>query len=412
MRSWLLTPWLQVLIFIVCLSRPGAAQDASPLFPLISDSEAKSKWVLVVITDEDPLTKSIEKANANHVDALSSHDLWCLPLLRHSMEELIEQRPDLKDRFVVNKLAVGIPSSWQTTQTANLPSRSMVILCDGYQRVLSLAAGVPDKRELIRMVEQAEEVSTLLSLYRDNPLRLSEELLFRAKERVARQYQQFIDEQSIEDFVGQRVEDEQTWRQAFGSYVAKLQPVYRIDTELRFSIPSDANTPRMRVLEQHCETRQDWCESILPWLQGKSLVSVIDSAVDATWQQPPVIDVTEASHHELLQWFQSRQAVSTIVMAVRPDLIAGQIAWPPPNVNLKLRGRTWSDLESAMSKHAYRKVALEELVFLFREFNVEPIVLNQGSRVRYVFFEHGKKKPAIVRESDLPGKYIRRLKID
>ncbi|MCC9602520.1 hypothetical protein LOC67_18365 [Stieleria sp. JC731] len=389
------------------------AQPNPELFERPSASQTDSKWALILVTDEASDVHKREKLLAADKEAFTG-PLWCESLLQAAVADATKLRPGLKEQFVIQRVAAGLPSNVFSDPTQILPRQSILFICDRQLRVMNFCVGVPDSDDLLRLLEEAEETSTLFSLNENNPKALSQALLQWSKERVLRHYREFIEEQAIEDFVaeGSGSEDNasnKSWRNLFRRYVTGLQPVYQFDANLRFTVAVETSTPRSRVLEQHCETRHDWCVSVSPLIVSKPIEDVISPIVDAAWRQPPVIDTDEKSHSELIRWFDSRREVATTVLAIEPELLAQQFPWPPPNVNPKMEGRSWVDLQKVLAKHAYRQVTVEQLAVILEHSEQKNISLTGPSRLRYVVFQQKKPNPILIRESDLPHKLIRQF---
>ncbi|WP_143543882.1 hypothetical protein [Rhodopirellula sp. MGV] len=386
-----------------CISMASFAAGPVLLFDPGSASQTDGTLHMVVVTD-DPASPPDER------DVIaSSENLWCGQAINALISDLYETRPDLNGKLKLHQIAAGWPKQLLAGENDPLPQRAIVFLCDREQQVLDFCVGVPGQAELIDMIESSEETASLLSIQADQPTKLAKQLVDRAKERVHRNYRELIESQLLEDFATSTESADAAWLKNYESLVVQLLPLYTVDFNLRFNAPMAINSPRLRILEQHCEARHDWCETVLPMLVGKQLRRVIHPVVDSVWQAPPVIDLSEGSHADLLEWFQSRRDVATIVFAITPDVITQQVSWPPPNVNPKMRGRSWSDLEIAMSKHAFRGVTAEELAVILQVETQVSLNALVPSRLRYLVFRPKEGKPVEIRESDLPSKFIRRF---
>ena len=62
-----------------------------------------------------------------------------------------------------------------------------------------------------------------------------------------------------------------------------------------------------------------------------------------------------------------------------------------------------------MSHHPFRTISHEQLAALLRSDDHSPIELEGQGRVRYVYFEPNKRRTFVIRENELPGKYIRQF---
>lgn len=380
-------------------------------FSGLSASEIESKRIVFLITDEDPFewTKAkLDKADKNRLGG--GPDVWCGADFRRSFVKLLSARPDLKDRCIAQRVVAGLPGNLTGDAPRTLPSRAIVAICDGQYRLLNFSVGVPEPDDLLHLIEDAEENKSLLELHEGSPAKIGEAILARTNNRVRRIYRESLarlSEQMNWDESIQMVDD--AWISKYARFVSELQPSYLFDVKLRFALSDTSDLVRLMVLEQHCETRKDWCDSLAPYVVGRPMRELINPLVDTTWGVPAVVDIADTSHEEPLRWFSSRRDNSTIVLAIKPNYLDRDLVWPPPDIKRASANRGWTALETAMSKHAYRSVTAEELAVILRENQELSIDLLVPARARYVIFEPGKKKLFVVRESDVPGRFISRL---
>ncbi|MCO8121384.1 hypothetical protein NHH03_06515 [Stieleria sp. TO1_6] len=381
-------------------------------FSGLSASEIESKLIVFLITDEDPFLWSkakLERADKNRLGG--GPDVWCGGDFRQSFAKMVEERPDLKDRIIAQRIVAGLPSNLTGGNARSLPPRVMIAICDGNYRLLNLCVGMPDGPGLIQVLEDAEENRALLELNDQDPEKLGLAISQRTRNRVRRIYDQALtqlhENTAWDDSLGQI---DSAWIAKFGRLAVELQPVYLLDVKLRFSLSDLNDLIRLIVLEQHTETRRNWCDTIAPYVVGRPLREIINPLVDVIWATPSVVHVETSEHTDVLRWFSSRRENVTLVLAIEPALIDRGQVWPPPNISGNRNARQdWAALETAMSKHPFRTVDAEELAVVLRENDEMPIDLNLPSRTRYIIFEPGKKKMFLIREGDLPGKFIQRL---
>ena len=418
-----MSPTVRVLLLLLCVlaTGPCLCQDAEAEleglefrdpFATLSASEIRDKLVVFLITDDDPFdwTKaSLEKADRSRLG--TSRDVWCGQDFRRSFSKLFALRPDLKDRCIVQRVPAGLPKRLTGGVATTLPRRAVVAICNGNYQLLNLCVGVPDPTELISRIEDAEEVKTQISLHKGDPEKLSQMTMDRTRERVRRMYKETI-AKLTEAMAGDEslVAVDEAWIAKYVRFVSELNPIYLFDVKLRFGLDDPSDLIRLLVLEQHCETREDWCESIAPFVVGRPMQDLMNPLVDTTWGTPAVIKTDAAEHEELLRWFSTQRENATLVLSIKPTYLDRDLPWPPPNVNrVTLGTRDWVALEKAMSNHPFRAVSAEELAVVLREGDEMPIHLLAPSRARYIVFQSDKRKPFVIREADIPGKFIKRL---
>jgi hypothetical protein len=381
-------------------------------FSGLSASEIRSKLIVFLITDEDPFVwteAQLDKADKSRLGG--APDVWCGREFRRSFNKMFVDRPDLRDRCIAQRVVAGLPAVLTGGRPRGLPPRTIVAICDGNYRMLTLAVGVPDPEELVRLIEDAEENKALLTLHEDDAERVGTEIAARTKKRVRRIYQESL-AKLIEQFGWDDTiyNVDRTWAAKYARIITELQPSFLFDAKVRFGLSDSSDLLRLIVLEQHCETRRDWCETIAPFLVGRPMRDVIAPIIDTTWGMPAVLEIRQDDHKELLDWFAARRPNSTLVFSILPTMLDQNLTWPPPDVSGKpFSKRDWPALETAMSKHPFRTISAEELAVLVQHGTEKPIDLLTPSRVRYILYEPGKTKPVLIRENDVPGKFLKRL---
>ncbi len=375
-------------------------------FSGLSASEIQSKLIVFLITDEDPFqwTKAkLDKADKSRLGG--GPDVWCGPDFRRSFQKLFVKRPDLKDRCIAQRVVAGLPANLTADVARTLPPRAITAICDGQYRLLHFSVGVPEPDDLIQMIEDAEENKALLQLHPDAPAAIGKAVMERTNKRVRRVYREALAGLAEPMSGDESLAVDEAWISKYARFVSAL-----FDVRLRFGLSDTSDLVRLIVLEQHCETRRDWCDSLAPYIIGRPMRTIMNPLVDTTWGIPAVLDINKEDHEEILTWFSSRRENSFVVLAIKPTHLDHDVAWPPPNISRNpLAKRSWSELETVMSNHPFRSVSAEELAVVLRENNEMSINLLAPARARYVIFEPGKKKLTVVRESDLPGKFIHRL---
>jgi hypothetical protein len=381
-------------------------------FSGLSANEIESKLVMFLITDEDPLVWT--KANLNNVDKNrlgGRPDVWCGREFRRAFQKMFEARPDLKDRCIVQRVVAGFPANLTGGVRRTLPPRAIVAICDGQYRLLNFCVGVPEPEDLMGLIEDAEENKTLLNLHSDAPDKLGTELANRNDGRLRRSYQKALG-QLVEKYGWDEslYDIDEAWIAKHAELVSDLNPVFLFDAKLRFALSDASDLVRLLVLEQHFETRKNWCEALAPFIIGRPMQSVMGPIIDSVWGIPPVLETNKDDHKDLLDWFSTRRDNSILVFSVKPTLLDRNVMWPPLDISRKkVVKQDWKRLERAMSNHPFRTVTAEELAVLIEETGERPIRLLTPTRARYVFYEPKTVKPFVIRESDLPIKYTKRL---
>lgn len=384
-------------------------------FSGLSASETESKLIVFLITDEDPFawTKAkLDQADKNRLGG--GPDVWCGREFRRSFQKLFVSRPDLKDRCIAQRVVAGLPFNLTGGVRRTLPPRAMVAICDGNYRLASLAVGVPEPDDLLRLIEDAQENLTLLELHEGDPAKMGAQILDRTNSRVRRVYSESLTrlaEQMRWDETLSPIDD--AWIAKYATFIADLNPSYLFDVQLRFGLSDTSDLIRLIVLEQHTETRRDWCDTIAPYIVGRPMRELMNPLIDTTWGFPVVVNADKSQHQETLRWFSTRRDNAIVVLAIKPTYLDRNIVWPPPSVSRNpLAKLDWNALETAMSHHAFRTVSTEELAVLLRESDELPINLLSPVRARYLIFQPGKKRIEVIRENDLPGKFLKRLEKD
>ncbi|MEO1527574.1 MAG: hypothetical protein AAFX06_19265 [Planctomycetota bacterium] len=393
------------LVALTLVTSPAAfSQEFSTPFEPLSAIGSGSKLVLMLVTDEDAF------AAGSDVEA-ESRELWCERSLLTSVASLLEQRPELKERLELQKFAAGTPAILTGGHARPWPRRVVIVITDGSYRLLSFVVGVPQTRELTKLIEDAEETLAILRLNDSNPKLLAEALADRTEERVDRAYVAVMRQEMAEYVWGDTLTDaDETWRRKFMGVAHEFDPVYRFDAKLRFELEDSGDAIRLRALEQHLEPRRGWCDTISPFIVGRPANQALPTIIDSVWNETPVLPKSVTDHEELLSWYKTQRDNSMVVLAIRPPLMARQKSWPPPTEQKgKLAGRGWSALEKAMSAHPFRTVDASELATLMSNHGEQVFDFLLPSRARYVFFEPGKERTFVIREGDLPAKFLRRF---
>lgn len=159
---------LQCAVYAVAEEPEAGPADAESIewtkaFSPVSAIDADRTLVLVVITNDDPsMLRSSTEDSPKRVDA----NLWCAGVFARSLRKAFDFRQDLRGRTVVQSLPVGMPAALTGGQLRNQPARAIVAVCDGSYRLLGFTVGVPDTDGLLTLIEDAEDVRSLLQMHR------------------------------------------------------------------------------------------------------------------------------------------------------------------------------------------------------------------------------------------------------
>ena len=401
--------FLIVATWTFFLAANGQTQEVLEPFAPVSSVDGP-KWIVVLITDEDSLAWT--EGGYGDKDNEETPRLWCEQSVRDSMASVLRDRPALKGQLLFQRFAAGTPSILTGGKQRPWPRRAILAICDSSYRLLGFSVGVPQTMELHRMLEDAQESLAILNLHPSAPKRIAELLADRAADRIDRSYTAAL-RQEMADFNWEPPVDESdpAWPLQYARVANELNPIYQFDAKLRFELQDNGDPLRLRALEQHIEARNGWCQAIAPFCVRQPADGALPSIVDSVWMETPIFPPSVASDDdELTSWFKTQRENSLVVLAIRPPLLQRQIPWPPPMpLDAKRAGRSWRALEKAMSEHSFRTVDAAELAMLLHSQDEQPIDLTLPSRARYVFFEKGDRRSFVIREGDLPAKFLRRF---
>ena len=383
------------------------AQEYVEPFAPVSSGDS-TKLVVLLISDDDAAIWSEKMALAGKEGEPA---LWCEATFRKTVAKVLKTHPELRKQLVFQRFAAGTPSILTGGATPPWPRRAIIAVADNNYRLLSLAVGVPRSDDLISLIEDAEETRVMLNLFASEPKRLGESVANRAFDRVDRNYSSVIRQESVEfDWGESPAADDPSWPTNYARVATEMEPVYRFDARLRFELNDNGDPIRLRTLEQHTEPRADWCLAVAPFIVGRPAIQVLPNVIDSVWMETPHGEPFAPDREELTQWFKAEHENSLVVLAIKPPLLLRQMPWPPPNAEgAKRSGRGWKALETAMSKQAFRTVDATELTLLLKIAEAKPIELTLPSRARYVCFERGSSRTFVIREGDLPAKFLKRF---
>ena len=383
---------------------PAELRWQTPFSP-ISGRASKSNFVVMLITNDDPYAKASTDDVAPRI--------WCDSLFTAAYRKTLQRRPDLKEKLILQKLPAGLPEYLTTVAPRNHPARAMTLVTDSQYRLMSIMVGVPDSDDLVTLLEDAQDTALTTQLCQGDRNKTIRQIAQRSLERVSRQWQTTLN-QMVENLDGD-VGDEGSVSETTASIESHLGRVgetldqmYFADVRLRFAFSESADLLRLAILEQHSQTRAPWCHAIMPFLAGRDLRETWRPIAEMVWKQPTVTDVF--SDREFIDWWAAKKKIGTVVLALEPPFLIKQQKWPPVLVGVTNKKLDWLALEKEMANHAFRTVNAQQLTVLLRDRKLDPVEINGPSRVRYVLFDARQSKPIPIHESDLPAKFIGRLK--
>ncbi len=370
--------------------------------------------VLLLVTNDDPFitaSPDLELASENATgEVTATPKLWCVPHLERAYRQLVEVRPEFKNRLKIQGIAAGVPKELTGGEPRNLPARAVLGLCDPQYRLLGLHIGVPRGDELISIVEDAEEVATLRQLRSgdDKQSSANAPIAQRSRERLDRMWVSVLDDLLRSDHE-QDADSEKPLSRSDLVYIGEaLEAAYLADVRRRFGLSDASDHARLVLLEQHLETRQPWCDSMIALTSGEDFSLIWRDLVEQVWRYPPITG--EACDVTLRDWVNLHRKSDLIVLGVQPPAHAQRFPWPPLADVVTGRVQPWRTAHDKALTFPFRNVDVEQLARLLHEFELDPIDIQQPSLARYVLLEPNKNRPLVICETDSPTRLAKRLK--
>ena len=376
----------------------------APLSSLSTDASVNS-LTLLMITDSDPLEAESDPRNEDAATAKP----WCDSVFAKSMRALYEYRPDLRDSLQLQHMAAGTPEILTGGTRPKLPRRAMLVVLDDEHRLLGWSVGVPETEHLVRLIEDAEEVFLIVSRLRDDPGASGDEVARRSATRLDRRWANVMNEQ-WQLMGGRSASDVLETAEQLSNRISLLATAFRRayvkDVALRFGLTEELDRTRLAILEQHPQTRRPWCEAMIPFLAGVDFELAWRPMIEAVWNLHCVSTMDQAD--DLIAWWDGLPDDKPVVLELRPPLLASNVAWPPPATEgvAARRGLGWDALHELLETETYRSVLACELGILMGHREIPPIDISDPSRARYLYFETTAKTPVLMRERDVPGRYV------
>ncbi|TWU04642.1 hypothetical protein Pla52nx_000904 [Stieleria varia] len=381
--------------------------------------------ILLLLTDDANQEQTLEPAWKS---------AWCGLAIEDTVAKLLKRRPDLKDRFVIQHARLGLTTELIGGLAPPPGRRVLLVMLDREHRLLGFTLGVPELETLHALVEDAEEVSQQISLSTrqgsenvlpmDPATALTELLMDRANSRLNRSWQTALasakqtlknpfgaEPEPIEDEDNAKPGEQSFKRKHLSDVVSFFRPVYQIDLTLRFGPSVTAEPVRQIQVEQHTETAQLFCDSLLPFLAGADMNALFVDFASVMWSQPVV--TKESDTEDWGTWWMEQPEGEMVVITIVPDLGMQKKALLADSATATLKGRGigWTELQKLLEQDgSFQSISISGLATLLRDQNLAPIQLTVPSFARYLVFKDKTAEPVVIREGDLPAKHFTRIK--
>ncbi|KAA5546213.1 hypothetical protein FYK55_04805 [Roseiconus nitratireducens] len=387
-------------------------------FEPLSDSDAALSSVLILATDDDPYrTLHSNAMKRDDEESVASQELWCHELVTQAYRSALKQRPGIAKSIRFQGLPVGLPQEVTGGEPHGQPSRAITFLCDRDYRLLAFSVGVPDEETLLTMIEDADETRLLQKHWADDPSGFRHALVERAKERVSRVYREALAQANgawLEEPAEPVAASEQlSWVTSPDQLRQATEPfdsVYFADARLRFGLTGAGDARRLLILEQHPQTRRDWCDSLLPLVAEMDVPALCPTLIAGVWGFPPVCFSPDQSDTvELAERISAELEHSTVVLSVNSGQSSPDLQTPVSTAGQTNLQEAWQRLHDLVQQQRFYSVDLSQLSQLTHHLDLKPINV-LGPPVRYVIIPAKNRDPVIVRETELPGRFIALLR--
>ena len=367
-------------------------------FQTASSSEVASSLVMLVITNDIASNDITSTDDAGSV-------VWCQNEIESAYGNLLSDRPDLNQRLRLQHIRAGWPKELTGGEPRSNPKRAVIAICDSSFHLLAFVVGVPDTEQMLTLIEDAEEVRATFVLSDSiSTASVTHEFAQRSRERLDRKWGELLDELLLTIPIDLELDNREARLASYQLACNKLDQLFTKDVALRFGFQTtvDANmdTLRLAVLEQHVETRLQWCESAMLFLIGIDFSKSWQAIIERVWNEP--LFEREANVDDLLAWYDDQIDHGTIVLSISPPSSLANVPWPPTVQMDSTRLMGWPKADADARNHLHREVNAQQLAVLIRSKALKAVDLQKPSRARYVFFAAGKA-PLVIRESSRPG---------
>jgi len=364
-----------LLALIVGISARSSAEET--VAPQSALGLGLAQYYLFVITDDDFL---VPERNA-----------WCHVGLTRAIDEVHKSRSQvelhLKSQFA------GEPALLTDNKKVAGPRRAICFVCDADNRILAFCVGVPSGRQLVRLVEDADQVNLLLNVgsLQDSKLddpearqrdELAEAIRHRASRRVLQHYRPHLSKI-----------DRQT---SVDAAVTHLLPALNEDRAGRFHVSDGSDRLRWVSLQQHAETMRHWCDAILPAIAGKDVHTVWPGLAAVLWDAEPW--TIAASDSDLIAWYGDTINSGPIVFSVVNDkTLLGQLE-PQASNTVRSRESGADDAAALLGQISHRQIGLAALaqLMLHRKDPPEKSLRSAGGNTIWAVIENAQSPTKIV----------------
>lgn len=396
-------------------------------FTVLSAEQPTSKLVLMLVTNDDAFLGRPEAVHAPNIPgkaakpaaakptAHSQHG-WCASEFHHTCQRILRSRPDLRNRISLQSIFAGTPLELSGGAAINSPARVFVFVCDSTYHLLALTVGIPNDKDLLTLLEDAQEVKLLSELNEAAPHQITEAIVLRSKKRMGRLWnmklQEMIEGKEREDALildGSAESASSVVR--FQKLFFGLQPTYNYDVRTRFGLSTKLDERRLVILEQHTEARDSWCQAITPFIAGMDVAENWNLFAELLWQQ---IAITAGSDQtDLLNWFDEQKRTGSFVMAIESPSHLQHLPWPPTQKPKTRNGTSWQKAHDTATEFPFRAITPQQLTELIRQRDLKPITFFSPSMIRYVLIAPNSRLPQTIHAQDPPARFwglLRRAK--
>ncbi|TWT53920.1 hypothetical protein Pla22_15540 [Rubripirellula amarantea] len=390
-------------------------------FALSPNSSARHSdhMTVIAVTNDDPFLARLPNANqADSEDATA----FVFPAFANEIaaayREAVTTRKDWRERLDLQWMPCGLPRELTSGEASGGASRVFVMVCDSENRTLALTVGVPTAKQLVALIEDAEEVQRLLPKTPDNQMHLSDAVVARSHDRLSRVWRVALDAAATNRGAndGDSTDDEDVSEQ-FVFYETfkvcqKLLPTYIADVRLRFGLDDESDLPKLAILEHHCQTRRPWSEAITPFVVGQHTRQVSSALVESIWGHPAIRSFpvhNDADFERFADWVSRQTSDTTVVLSLKPPASRRYQVWPPIASDQSPRTSKWRETHELATAQPHRLVDLQILAHLIRENELAPVDV-RGVNVRYAMLFPNRNSIHLVRENESPARFAGMLK--
>ena len=377
-------------------------------FTAWSEQDTTNKIVLMLVTNDNAFRDSHSDAKKTAAETTDpSRHGWCAPDFEKSCKRMLEVRPDLKNCISLQSIFAGTPLELSGGKPANTPSRVVLFVCDGNYRILALSVGIPSADELTTLVEDAQEAKLLLGSNDTDRWHTTTLLVQRSKERIGRVWNLKLDEvtQAKEKqfaLIRDGAVEPPSSLARFESCSLRCKP-YSSMTPSYGSYQFQLDARRLVILEQHTETRDPWSQALTPFIAGMS-GETLENICEFLWQQCAV--AADSDQTDFLTWYDSHLKSGPFVLQVESPSHMRHRPWPPIAPPKHRNGTSWTTTHDFAMKFPVRTITPQQLTVLIRERELKPINFFSPSMARYLLVSSNNRLPQIIREQDLPARFL------